>query len=738
MRLLDRILGRAPSTNGGPPTPARKGVSLSLAPNFEFFSPDGANNATMFRVSQLFGGSWGTKVTRQTAYAAVAYSHAAIRWRAKKLAEAPLMVVREDDEGVTEWLPNHRLAGLLDEPSPDYDMGELLTRTQAYIDITGSALWLIDKNGLGGPGRLTPYAGTEFSVRPARGRIRGIYQINTANGTKEVGPERVVYFHELDPNTWDTGLSLLDVALQWLDVGEAATGVVKDLFSNALFPSVVVQTDPEWDPGDEEWEDWKRLLDEYALPGRRGKPLALTGGGSATVVSRSLKEMVPGDVLDRVETIVSAVFGVPAIVLQFHVGLQNSPWSQMAQARRMGYEDTIEPLWREHARRITRQLLRPVDDDPSHSVAFDTSQIRALQPDRIAQTGMAKGWADIASTNERRVAVGLEPSDDPEHDEIPPPSWKRGPAPAPGDDDPEDEDVPEGDAPADDTGERRSARPETATKALAQRAERKVRWQIFDAGARGRELGWALAAQGVLDSQRMKTQALMTELLREAPKEALANMRPAVKQAPVSPSSARAFLDAIESLSEEWRDQWKERLLPLIQAGATEGVAAVANELGIRFDLLQPGIQDYVQKHAADLVTQVSETTKQGIRDAVQAGLEKGEGIPDMSARILEGGHFAPSRANLIARTESTGVTNGSGTEALQSHARAVGAKLEKSWLATPDERTRDSHAALDDLTWIPVDEPFRNGLQYPGDPKGAATEVCNCRCTTLHRIAED
>lgn len=53
---------------------------------------------------------------------------------------------------------------------------------------------------------------------------------------------------------------------------------------------------------------------------------------------------------------------------------------------------------------------------------------------------------------------------------------------------------------------------------------------------------------------------------------------------------------------------------------------------------------------------------------------------------------------------------------------------LDKQWLATHDERTRDSHAHLDGET-VHYNEKFSNGLRYPQDPQGEAGEVYNCRC---------
>src|SRR5690606_15006593 len=133
---------------------------------------------------------------------------------------------------------------------------------------------------------------------------------------------------------------------------------------------------------------------------------------NATVVSFSLADLLPGDVLDRVEACVAAAFRIPPVVLGFLVGLRNSPWSQMEQARRMTYEDTIEPLWRRDEKTLTRHLLRLVDPNPRRMIRFDTSKIRALQIDRAQMADIAQKTRDIGTVNERRALLGWEPIED--------------------------------------------------------------------------------------------------------------------------------------------------------------------------------------------------------------------------------------------------------------------------------------------------------------------------------------
>jgi uncharacterized protein with gpF-like domain len=57
-----------------------------------------------------------------------------------------------------------------------------------------------------------------------------------------------------------------------------------------------------------------------------------------------------------------------------------------------------------------------------------------------------------------------------------------------------------------------------------------------------------------------------------------------------------------------------------------------------------------------------------------------------------------------------------------------------KQWLSTDDTRTRPTHNAADRQRTL-LSEPFRVGtasLLFPGDPRGPAAEVINCRCSML------
>ena len=692
---------------------------MTLAPGISFFSPDGT--ATIYPATSL---PTLDRVSRDTAYIVSAYAFAAIRYRAAKLSEPPLMVVREDDEGTKEWLPDHALADLLDAPSPDYDMGEMLFRTSCYMDITGSCVWLKGLNGVAGVGRLTPFSGQEFAVRATPERMYGAYDLTLATGSLTVGPERVVHFREVNPADWMQGLSLLDVALAWLNLGQSAVGAVRDIMTNALVPPMVVQPHHEWAPDDDELEKYKLALQEYAMPGNRGKPMVMVGGGTMTRLPMTLRDLVPDEVLNRVESVIGSVFGIPPVVLGYLAGLENSPWSQMEEARRMTYEDTIAPLWRRVEKTLTRQLLwaptteggKPLEADRSVQVRYDTTEVRALRVDQAIQATIAAAvaGAKLASRNELRNIIGLEPSDDPKDDELPtgfgvaatlgmpPGAPDKEPPKKPEPEDEDDEDLEDEDA----KGEKKAL-------AFSDKAERDLRWKLWDADMRGQELGWQMAAESQLDADRAYVLKLADRYL-------------ATEGKAIDPKRIKRFLDALEK-DPTLAKAWLAKARPLVQATATRAVEALATDIGVGFSVLSPAVPKYAQAHAATLVQEVTDTTKQAIRDALSTALESGDSLDELRERIMESGAFSTSRAELIARTETTTVTNNAARDALDTWAKENDVKAEKSWLSARDNRVREEHAALDDDTWIPVDEPFANGEDAPGSP--------NCRCTALYRL---
>ena len=123
----------------------------------------------------------------------------------------------------------------------------------------------------------------------------------------------------------------------------------------------------------------------------------------------------------------------------------------------------------------------------------------------------------------------------------------------------------------------------------------------------------------------------------------------------------------------------------------------------------------------------------QKVNSEVLQGILQGDSIPHLSKRLENVVGMNRNSAIRNARTSCTSAEN-KGRMDMINDAEDKGVHVQKGWLATNDDRTRDSHADLNG-TFVDSDELFDNGLEYPGDPNGDPAEVYNCRCTLVYKV---
>lgn len=124
---------------------------------------------------------------------------------------------------------------------------------------------------------------------------------------------------------------------------------------------------------------------------------------------------------------------------------------------------------------------------------------------------------------------------------------------------------------------------------------------------------------------------------------------------------------------------------------------------------------------------------KQHINSAITQAILQGKAIPDV-AKSLEKVTDMDKRA--AVRNARTAVTCAQNKARFDSYERAeeLGIKMKKVWLATLDDRTRESHVDLDGEE-VDINEKFSNGLMFPADPDGEPAMIYNCRCRMITQI---
>jgi uncharacterized protein with gpF-like domain len=145
----------------------------------------------------------------------------------------------------------------------------------------------------------------------------------------------------------------------------------------------------------------------------------------------------------------------------------------------------------------------------------------------------------------------------------------------------------------------------------------------------------------------------------------------------------------------------------------------------------------WAKKHAAKKMD-IAKTSQVRIRNAVARGLADNQAPREIAQAIRRDvGKMTTARAETIARTE-TAAALGHGEQAeMEATAAELGADIRKTWTATEDDHTRESHMDADGQT-VPLDESFTVGgadLMFPGDPDGPPEEIINCRCVVVHEL---
>lgn len=94
---------------------------------------------------------------------------------------------------------------------------------------------------------------------------------------------------------------------------------------------------------------------------------------------------------------------------------------------------------------------------------------------------------------------------------------------------------------------------------------------------------------------------------------------------------------------------------------------------------------------------------------------------------------YSQFQAERLVRTEATAAAN----FATSAAATTIfpGDQLQKEWIASFDDRVRDTHSDADGQI-VDQNAPFLVGgsqMMFPGDPSAPASEVINCRCSIAH-----
>ena len=149
--------------------------------------------------------------------------------------------------------------------------------------------------------------------------------------------------------------------------------------------------------------------------------------------------------------------------------------------------------------------------------------------------------------------------------------------------------------------------------------------------------------------------------------------------------------------------------------------------------------QDYVRQVGATRVVAIQNSTRNIIKRVINANID--EGVEVIGKKIRDQGKpfnsFNRYRSNTIARTETHNAASYANHKVVESLDIP---DVQKRWTTTLDPRSRATHVQANGQT-VGMDEDFTVGgrpMAYPGDPRGGAANVINCRCVLIYVTPED
>ena len=630
---------------------------------------------------------------------------------------------------------DHPLRVLFDTVNSYMTWRELIYVTLLHLRAVGDAYWEIvgDKE----PIALYPMAPDRVKVKPSKDDWVAGYTYTVNSVEIDYAPEQVLHFRLPHPDNDYYGLASGAVLERVLKADWDRLDYTVGLFENGMRigGALVSKTDLGVDDA-----TWQRQVDAFNKTHKGAKNAGKTVAfqdASFVPTQWSPRDAEYLGMADRHDTEISAVLGVPTQLFK----AENVNRANYEAAQLQFWSDTMTPLLALVAGQINEFLAGRYG--PDILCEFDLSVVAALQEDLGPASERARNaWLDgVLTADEYRIATGRDALEDergqvflrrPGFEYVPVAEFGENPEPPPAPEPippqlvtppAEEEAIPAPPEPQDGPPAPKRVVP-AIDKQDAPRAaygdERHQRiWKAFDARAAEREMELfrriAEWANGLKSETVAKLEGAKGFRLTKATPEALLFDVDA---------QGKAFWDIV-------RGSIVATMLAEGQIVLGQLAVWLPTAADFNFTEANPAVIEHLAGKELKVKTVVADM-HEDLRKIVVQGQRDGLPIADLSDRITERfGHLETWQGERIARTETIGAQN------LASGAASEELGLPVEWIATLDDRVRDSHAGLHGK----VKEPggvFSNGLHWPGDAGGAAEEVINCRCTVAAIPPED
>jgi HK97 family phage portal protein len=631
----------------------------------------------------------------------------------------------------------HPLRVLLDGVNDRMTWRELIYITLFDLEATGNAYWELAGGRDGNiPSALYRMRPDRVRVVPDARRWVGGYKFSANGKDISYAPEEVLHFRLPHPTNDFYGLSSAETLEKVLKADWSRLAYAEAMMANGFTISGILT--PKGEQGINE-DEFQRLIDmwnkRHEGPENAGKVAALQDF-NWTPTQHSPRDAEYLGMADRHDTEISAVTGTPTQLFKS----KDVNRSNYEAAQLQFWSDTMTPLLDFIGGQINEFLAPRYGEDII--TEFDLSVVKALQEDMAAQATREDTAFNSGATSidEYREALGYERLPDEAGarykrsstdlyvtaDEMQLPAATGTEPGTEGEEDAEeyDEEADYGLFGEEETGDE-------AAKAVNQigRRKRAGGGAVPFGGKRHRAILKAMS-----DRLKKPEQNLIADLqpwYDRLEREVLAKLN-TFKAFKASVPDPEALLFKVDVEGNVVWEIVKGPALEAAQAAGYEVLGEIETLLpgldtsaGLDFSTANPNVLKFIEQKALKVKT-VAKTVHDELRQVILKAQEEGTATNDLRDRIME--KFAGLKvyqARRIAQTELASSHNFGAYTAVEE------SKAARRWISTLDHRVRDSHSVMHGKVAEPG-ETFPNGLMYPGDPAGKASEVINCRCTIV------
>ena len=615
------------------------------------------------------------KLTARQLYATQANLHAVVSFLADSVAQLPLKVYIRDEENSRRRDRDSTAAKLLWRPNADQTAYELINALSVELLLMGCAvMWLLpDPDSESGYQlRIIPREWIVDTER-ATNYAPDVLKVHTGAGQFiDIPRKEFVQFRMYSPGNpggYQSPISALKQTLnEQIEADRFRTQIYK---SSGRFNAYITRPKDvqPWD--DETKRKWLTAFREgWGADGSNsGKMPLLEDGMEIKPYAFNAKEAQYAETKQLSREDVAAAFHVnPSLI--WHTTTQT--YASAKDNARALYADCLGPTLQMLQQRINSFLLPMVGADPRTYVEFDlTEKLKGSFEERasILQASVGGPWL---TRNEARADNNLPPIEGGD-DLIVPLNVVEG-----GQSSPQDTHMEEQEPMTTEPAKMRK-------KSEAEKIRVKAR-------------------------STKEEDERMTEILRKFWKRQANSILPKIG------AKSASWWDA-----DRWNDELAEDIEPLIDEIADVHGKEVAKALGFEYDGKRT--RKYLEALAKGRATAINDATYRKLMRALEDDDE--DNTPS---------HVFDNRQNKDAltfgRMLALTAAGWAATHEAPKQAEDAGIRktVEKMWIT--GDNPRPEHAMMNGET-VPINEPFSNGCEWPGDEGGDPDTTCGCNCST-------